>query len=187
MVRGSNAVLGVVNFITFIISIPILGAGIYLSTKANSGECLRFLQWPLIIISICIMVLSLAGLAGSCYGVTCLLRFYLLFMFVAIITIIGFIIFAFTVTDKGGGHAVLNRGYDEYRLQDYSGWLKDRIKDPGYWTKVSDCLRDAKVCKHMKMYLQNQITGEIIPEPADSFYQRKLSPIEVRNYYLDSI
>jgi hypothetical protein len=101
--RTSNHLIGVLNFLTFLLSIPILGGGIWLSSRANNTDCLKFLQWPLIIIGISIMVVSLAGFAGACYRNTFLLRFYLVVMFLIIAVLIGFIIFAYVVTDKGSG------------------------------------------------------------------------------------
>ncbi|KMZ63650.1 Tetraspanin-3 [Zostera marina] len=182
MFRRSNAVVGFINFVTFLISIPILGAGIFLATKANTGECLRFLQWPLIIISIAIMIVSLAGFIGACYRKTWLLRAYLFFMFFILVALLVFIIFAFAVTDKGSGHPVLGREYEEYSLDDYSGWLKDRVGGREYWSKISDCLRGAKVCKDMRRIVKippsSTAPATFVPESADSFYTRKLSPIQ---------
>lgn len=178
--KGSNAVIGIINFLTFLISIPILAGGIWLSNKANT-DCLRFLQWPLIVIGVALMVLSLAGFAGACYRLSWLLWLYLFAMFFVIAALVGFIIFAFAVTDKGEGEPVLNRGYLEYHLPDYSGWLRDRVADPGYWAKISSCLRDAKACRNMARYdvPAGGVPGLTVPESADMFYQRKLSPIEV--------
>ncbi|XP_052199217.1 tetraspanin-3 [Diospyros lotus] len=170
--RASNQLIGFLNFLTFLLSIPILGGGIWLSTRANNTDCLKFLQWPLIIIGAAIMVISLAGIAGSCYGNTFLMYLYLWVMFFVIATLIGFIIFAFAVTDKGSGHHVPNRVYLEYRLGDYSGWLEERVASQSYWAKISSCIRDSKECAKMG----RQFGGA--PETADLFYLRKLSPIQ---------
>lgn len=174
--RGSNSVIGAVNFVTFLISVPILGGGIWLASKANT-DCLRFLQWPLIVIGVSLMVISLAGFAGSCYRQTWLLRFYLFAMFFIVIALIGFIIFAFAVTDHGSGQVIINRQFLEYQLSDYSGWLKDRVSDQSYWSKISSCLRDANSCKGMRRTVRNQ-SGFLTYEPAVNFYQRNLSPIQ---------
>ncbi|XP_031499433.1 tetraspanin-3-like [Nymphaea colorata] len=170
MLRASNSLIGMINFLTFLISVPILGGGIWLSTKANSTDCLRFLQWPIIIIGIAVMVVSLAGFAGSCYRITWLLRLYLTAMFFIVVALIGFTIFAFSVTAKGSGNPVLNRRYLEYRLQDYSGWLKDRVSEPSYWDKIVSCIQQAGVCGKM--------APGGIPETADRFYARSLTPIQ---------
>ena len=61
MLRGGTSVLGIVNFITFLISIPILGGGIWLASRANSTDCIRFLQWPIIVVGLVLMVISLTG------------------------------------------------------------------------------------------------------------------------------
>lgn len=176
--KGSNALIGFINFLTFLISIPILAGGIWLGNKANT-DCLRFLQWPLIVIGASLMVLSLAGFAGACYRLSLLLWLYLFAMFFVIAALVGFIIFAFAVTEKGEGETVLNRGYLEYHLYSYSGWLRDRVGDPSYWAKISSCLRDARACRKMGRYVPaDGVPGLMAPESADMFYQRKLSPIE---------
>ncbi|XP_010535582.1 PREDICTED: tetraspanin-3-like [Tarenaya hassleriana] len=170
--RTSNHLIGLVNFLTFLLSIPILGGGIWLSSRANTTDCLRFLQWPLIVIGISIMVVSLAGFAGACYRNKFLMWFYLFVMIFVIAALIGFIIFAYAVTDKGTGRVVLNRGYLDYYLGDYSGWLKDRVADDGYWAKIRSCIRDSGACSK----IGRSFNG--VPETADMFFLRRLSPIE---------
>ncbi|XP_050209844.1 tetraspanin-3-like [Mercurialis annua] len=169
--RTTNHLIGLLNFITFLLSIPILGGGIWLSSRANNTDCLKFLQWPLIVIGIAIMVVSLAGFAGACYRNTLLMWVYLFVMFFIIAALIGFIIFAYAVTDKGSGRQV-NRGYLDYYLQDYSGWLEERVASDSYWGKISSCVRDSKVCGKMSVNFNG------VPETADMFYRRKLNPIQ---------
>lgn len=171
--RTSNHLIGVLNFLTFLLSIPILGGGIWLSSRANNTDCLKFLQWPLIIIGISIMVVSLAGFAGACYRNTFLMRLYLVVMFIVIAVLIGFIIFAYVVTDKGSGRRVMNRAYLDYYLEDYSGWLKDRVASDSYWGKIGSCVRDSKVCSKMGR------TFNGFPESSDMFFTRKLTSLQV--------
>ncbi|XP_074565843.1 tetraspanin-3-like [Curcuma longa] len=178
MWRSSNALIGAINFVTFLVSIPILGGGIWLSVRANNTDCLRFLQWPIIIIGVAIMVISLIGFAGACYRLTWLLRVYLFVMLFVILALLCFIVFAYAVTDRGHGQVVMDRAYLEYQLSDYSGWLKDRVSDPGYWVRIRVCIRDSRVCPKLARYVRNSITGLPQPEPAEQFYRRQLSPIE---------
>lgn len=175
--RNSNHLIGLLNFFTFLLSIPIIGGGIWLSSRANNTDCLKFLQWPLIVIGVSIMVVSLAGFAGACYRNTHLMRFYLFVMFFIIAALIGFIIFAYAVTDKGSGRPVMDRAYSEYHLEDYSGWLKDRVTDDSYWGKISSCIRDSKVCPKMRRVINGA------PETADMFSLRKLNPVQVYMLY----
>ncbi|KAJ0979327.1 hypothetical protein J5N97_014801 [Dioscorea zingiberensis] len=178
MLRGSNGLTGAVNFVTFLISVPILGGGIWLSSRTNSSECMQFLQWPLIVIGITIMVISLMGFAGACYGLSWLMWLYLFIMFFVVVALIGFIVFAYAVTDRGHGEVIMNRAFLEYQLSDYSGWLKERVSDPEYWSKISSCLRDARVCRGMAKHGTDPATGMRVPESPDMFYRRQLSPIE---------
>ncbi|KAK9279403.1 hypothetical protein L1049_013082 [Liquidambar formosana] len=170
--RTANHLIGTLNFLTFLLSIPILGGGIWLSSRANNTDCMKFLQWPLIIIGVSIMVVSLAGFAGACYRNTVLMWFYLFAMFFIIAALLGFVIFAYAVTAKGSGRSLLNRGYKDYYLEDYSGWLKERVMDPSYWSKISSCIRDSKVCGKMGR------TYGGMPESETMFYSRKLNSIE---------
>lgn len=169
--RTSNHLIGLLNFLTFLLSIPIIGGGIWLSSRSDS-ECFKFLQWPVIIIGLAILAISIAGFVGSCYRNTALMWLYLFCMFFVIAALIGFIIFAYAVTEKGSGRRVLNRAYPDYYLQDYSGWLEKRVSSDSYWVKISACIRDSKACPKMG------VTVNGVPETADMFYLRKLNPIQ---------
>ncbi|KAG8487296.1 hypothetical protein CXB51_020946 [Gossypium anomalum] len=114
--RLSNNLLGILNFVTFLLSIPILVAGIWLSRKAIT-ECERFLDKPIIIIGVFLMVVSLAGFVGACCHVKWLLWLYLVVMFILIVLGIAGTIFAFV-----------------------------RVGDENNWLKIKSCLVDSKVC-----------------------------------------
>ncbi|KAH0751088.1 hypothetical protein KY290_030320 [Solanum tuberosum] len=119
------------------------------------------------------MVVSLAGFAGACYRNTFLMYLYLWAMFFIIAALIGFVIFAYAVTDKGSGRPVMNRVYSEYHLEDYSGWLEERVASQSYWSKISSCIRDSHVCGKMR-----RTYNRGIPEPVQVFNLRRLSPLE---------
>ena len=178
MLRGGTSLLGIVNFVTFLISIPILGGGIWLASRANTTDCISFLQWPIIVIGLTVMVVSLMGFAGACYRQTWLLRLYLFAMFFIVVALLFFIVFAFAVTDRGDGQVVMNRRFLEYQLSDYNGWLKERVVDPQYWAKISACLRDGHACKGMRRVVRDPNTGMPMEEPPGMFYARNLSPIQ---------
>ncbi|KAL8525520.1 hypothetical protein ACS0TY_014949 [Phlomoides rotata] len=168
----SNHLIGFLNFVSFLLAVPIIGGGVWLSSRANTTDCMKFLQWPLILIGGAVMVVSLAGIAGACYRNNFLMYLYLWVMFFVIVALLGFVIFAYSVTERGSGRPVMNRVYLDYSLQDYSGWLADRVSTPKYWTKISSCIRDSHVCRN----LHRNVGG--LPESADSFYLRKLTSIE---------
>eukprot|EP00268_Persea_americana_P030483 TRINITY_DN2947_c0_g1_i1.p1 TRINITY_DN2947_c0_g1~~TRINITY_DN2947_c0_g1_i1.p1 ORF type:complete len:270 (+),score=24.19 TRINITY_DN2947_c0_g1_i1:152-961(+) len=167
MFRISNNLIGLLNFLTFLLSIPILAGGIWLSARSTTN-CDKFLHRPIIAVGVFLMVVSLAGLAGACCRVSCLLWLYLLVMFLLIVLLFCFTIFAFVVTHKGVGEIVSGRGYKEYRLGDYSNWLQKRVNDSENWSKIKSCLADSNVCK--KLGASNDAETE--------FYQRNLSPVQ---------
>lgn len=169
MVRCSNNLVGVLNFIVFLLSIPILAGGIWLSQK-GSTECERFLDKPVIALGVFLMVVAIAGLIGSCCRVTWLLWTYLLVMFLLILLVFCFTIFAFVVTNKGAGEKVSERGYKEYRLGDYSNWLQKRVNSDKNWRKIRSCLVESKVC--------SKLEAKLINEPVNKFYQEHLTALQ---------
>ncbi|RWR75381.1 tetraspanin-8 [Cinnamomum micranthum f. kanehirae] len=167
MFRISNNLIGILNFVTFLLSIPILGGGIWLSTRAST-DCEKFLDGPIIALGVFLMVVSLAGLIGACCRVTWLLWVYLVVMFLLILLLFCFTVFAFVVTNKGAGQVVSGKGYKEYRLGDYSNWLQKRVNNTKNWRKIKSCLADTNICKKL---------GESQDSEA-VFYKRNLSPIQ---------
>lgn len=165
--RCSNNLVGILNFLIFVLSIPILIGGIWLSHHGTS-ECERFLDKPVIALGVFLMVVSLAGLIGSCCRVNWLLWVYLFVMFLLIVILFCFTVFAFVITNKGAGEALSGKGYKEYRLGDYSNWLQKRV-DGKDWDKIKSCLIDAKVCQSLEQ--ENDTT-------ASQFYVKNLSPIQ---------
>ncbi|KAG6534783.1 tetraspanin-8-like [Zingiber officinale] len=168
MFRLSNNLIGVLNFITFLLSVPILGGGIWLATRGGVTDCEKFLQTPLIVIGVFLMLVSLAGLVGACCRNSLLLWIYLFVMFVLIILLFCFTIFTFVVTNKGAGEVVSGRGYKEYRLGDYSHWLQKRVENSKNWARIRACLSDGKVCQSLQESNQN----------FQQFISDNLSPIE---------
>jgi len=148
--RLSNNLIGVLNFVTFLLSVPILGAGIWLGHRADGTECERYLSAPVIAFGAFLLAVSLAGLVGACCRVTWLLWVYLLAMFALIVALFCLTVFAFAVTNRGAGEAVSGRGYKEYRLGDYSNWLQKRVESTKNWNRIRSCLQDSKVCKSLQ-------------------------------------
>jgi hypothetical protein len=169
MVRLSNTMIGVLNAITFLLSVPILAGGIWLRARADGTECERYLAAAFIAVGVFLMAVSIAGLVGACCRVTCLLWFYLVAMFVLIVVLFAFTVFAFVVTNKGAGQAVSGSGFKEYRLGDYSNWLQKRVENNKNWNKIRGCLVDSKVCKKL----------EDKHETLEQFIKSDLSPIQV--------
>ncbi|XP_010526324.1 PREDICTED: tetraspanin-8-like [Tarenaya hassleriana] len=163
MVRCSNNLVGILNFIVFLLSIPILAGGIWLSQK-GSTECERFLDKPVIALGVFLMIVSIAGLVGACCRVTWLLWVYLFVMFILILLVFCFTVFAFVVTNKGAGQSVSGRGYKEYRLGDYSNWLQKRVNSANNWNRIRSCLVDSKVCSEFESKFAHDTVNDLYRE-----------------------
>ncbi|OIW19856.1 hypothetical protein TanjilG_27222 [Lupinus angustifolius] len=169
MCRLSNNLTGLFNLLTLLLSIPILITSIWL-TKQSSTQCETWLQKPIIILSIFLIILSLCGFIGSCCGATWLLWLYLFVMYLLIVITFAFTVFVFVVTNKGAGEVVSNRGYKEYRLGDYSNWLQKRVNENETWERIRSCIQSGKLCEKFQTQFGN--------DTVQQFYQENLSALQ---------
>ncbi|KAE8690255.1 Protein TORNADO 2 [Hibiscus syriacus] len=100
----SNNVIGAINFVAMLFSIPIIGAGIWLANQPDNA--------------------CLAGFIGAFWRIPVLLMAYLVAMLILIILIACLVIFIYAVTIRGSGHTEPSRVYSEYHLEDFSVWLQ---------------------------------------------------------------
>ncbi|KAJ8466728.1 hypothetical protein OPV22_029280 [Ensete ventricosum] len=165
MYRFSNTVIGYLNLLTLLASIPIIGGGLWLAR--SSATCESLLQTPLLVLGFVVLLVSLAGFAGACFNVAWALWLYLLVMLFLIAALLSLTAFGFAVAGgSGGGVEVPGRLYHEYHLDDYSRWLRRRITEPRYWRAVMACVLASKTCAKIALWT-----------PLD-YLQRDLSPIQ---------
>lgn len=163
----SNNITGALNFVAMILSLPIIGTGIWLATREDA-ECVRVLRWPLIVVGTILLLISFAGFVGAFWRVQYLLVIYLIFMLIFIVLLLAFVIFAFIVTNKGGGHTVPGRNYKEYQISDFSGWLRNYVEKNSHWNQIERCLSSSDQCQKLNQrYLS-----------AQDFFSAHLTPLE---------
>ncbi|CAN6309152.1 unnamed protein product [Urochloa humidicola] len=177
-IKGDTSILGIVSYITFLVSASTLFGGFWLASRANLTDCIGLFHGPVIIVALVLMVISFMGFAGTYFRQSLLIRLYLLALFFVIIGFFCLVAFAFGSTDRGDGRVITKGRFLEYHLEDYKGWLHGRVADPEYWGTVRTCLRDGTACAHMKQFARDPITGKLVEETLDTFYTRNLSPIE---------
>ncbi|KAJ8505575.1 hypothetical protein OPV22_006461 [Ensete ventricosum] len=168
MVRISNSLIGILNFLTLLVSFPIIGIALWFRVQAAT-ECERVLQLPLLVLGIFLFVVSVLGFVGSCFRVSVFLWIYLFVLFLLILAMVAFTMFGLIVTNKGVGQAIVGRAYKEYKLDDYSHWLQKRVRDWSTWNVIEGCLKEAKVC--------GQLEGDVGMK-ATEFYRKNLSPVQ---------
>ncbi|KAL8171193.1 hypothetical protein V2J09_022997 [Rumex salicifolius] len=174
MYRCSNTVIGFLNLLTLIASIPIIFAGLWMARSTTT--CQNFLQTPLLWLGFIVLLVSLAGFIGACFHVAWALWFYLFVMIFLIAALMGFTVFGFVVTgtggsgspgsDSGGGVPVPGHIYKEYHFQDYSTWMKRKIGDPKNWEGIKSCVVGSKTCSKIVNWT-----------PLD-YAQNNLSPVQ---------
>ncbi|CAN0879230.1 TET7 [Linum grandiflorum] len=110
------------------------------------SQCDRSLQTPLVVITLFLTLVSLAGFLGICCRIRCLFLLYLSALLVLILVTVGFYVFAFVVSSIGHGRDVPGRAYKEYFLEDYTVWLRNRVSSRGKWSGIRSCLVESEAC-----------------------------------------
>ncbi|KAL4576427.1 hypothetical protein LXL04_012520 [Taraxacum kok-saghyz] len=164
MSRFSNSLIGFLNLMTLLISVLIIGGGLWMAR--STATCESFLQRPLMVLGFVILLISLAGFIGACFQVVWALWVYLVVMLFLIAALLAVTVFGFVVAGPGGGVVVPGRAYREYHLQSYSPWLRKRIEDPKYWMTIRSCILGSKTCSKIVMWT-----------PVD-YLTREMSPIQ---------
>ncbi|XP_027361027.1 protein TORNADO 2-like [Abrus precatorius] len=163
----SNNVIGAINFIAVLLSIPIIGAGIWLLNEpANS--CVKFLQWPVIILGVLILVVALSGFIGAFFRISWLLIFYLIAMLVLTILLVCLVVCIYMVTLRGHGNIEPNRAYLEYRMDDFSGFLRRRVRSSFKWDRIRSCLSQTNMCADLNQSYRM----------AQDFFNAHLTPMQ---------
>ncbi|URD78730.1 Tetraspanin family [Musa troglodytarum] len=166
MALGNTLIAGI-NFVAMLLSIPIVAVGIWLATQADDS-CVQLLQWPVIAVGVAVLLVALAGFVGAFWRVPWLLLFYLVAMLVLILLLAGLVVFVYAVTLNGSGHLAPGRAFQEYRLEDYPGWLRQRVEGPHRWNRIKECLRSTAVCAEL-----NRTYGS-----AQDFFDARIGPLQ---------
>ena len=164
----SNNITAILNFLALLCSIPIIGAGIWLASKPDN-ECIHFFRWPVVLIGVLILLVSLAGFIGAYWNRQGLLAFYLFCMALLIGLLLVLLVFTFVVIRPDGSYTVMGRGFKEYRLDGFSSWLKSHLTNSRNWPKIRTCLAESDVCPK----LNQQYFA------ADQFFAADISPLQV--------
>lgn len=167
MVRVSNFIITFLNCVTLLVSLVAIGFSIWLNFNHSATLCQKVLQKPLLILGVCLLVVSILGLIGSLCRVSFILWIYLFLLFLLIVGLLCFTLFAILVTNKNVSKALSGRGYKEIKSGDYTNWLQKYVVNEENWGEIKSCLVDTKFCQHIP-------TGK-----GADFYKYRLSPIQV--------
>lgn len=170
MVRVSNTIVALLNTIFLLVSLAVISGGMYIHVHASATACQKSLENPLFILGVFMLLVSFLGLIGSCCRNNCLLWLYLILLFLMMVGLVVFTIFAFVVTNETAGQALSDKGFKKYRLGDYSHWLQNHFVKGKNWDVLRSCLIEAKVCDN------NQ----------NDFSKQKFSAIQARTSSISS-
>ncbi|KAM3260785.1 hypothetical protein ACQJBY_051819 [Aegilops geniculata] len=165
----SNTVIGYLNLLTLLASIPIIGAGLWLAHAASAAPgptCQSALQAPLLAVGFLAFLVSLPGFVGARYHVSWALWLYLLAVLLLVFFLLGATVFGLAVTAGGGGRTVPGRPYREYRMRDYSPWLRGHVSSDRYWRTALACVASSRACPKVAGWTP------------DDYMRRDLTPVQ---------
>ncbi|KAF6142873.1 hypothetical protein GIB67_021820 [Kingdonia uniflora] len=166
--HASNNIISILNLIALLSSLPIIGCGIWLASKPDNS-CVHLFRWPVLLLGILILLVSLTGFVGAFWNKQGLLAFHLFCMALLIVLLLILLVFAFVVTQRDGSYVVPGRGYKEYRIKGFSSWIRDHVTDKGNWGQIRSCLAENDACR--KLSRDNYVT-------ADQFFLAHISPLQ---------
>lgn len=159
-----------ISVINLLLAIPILVMGTWLTAQPTSTSCETFLSAPLIALGALVIIMCIAGIyyAVRIRGLQLCCHGYI--MFVLLCVLLGYSIFALAVTGAGSGERLPGKGYKEYRLDDYSKWLRNRVNGTKHWRDLKNCVFKSNVCSKFQAKYEN--------DSREQFFSRSLSSIE---------
>ncbi|KAF8005781.1 hypothetical protein BT93_K0151 [Corymbia citriodora subsp. variegata] len=158
MARISNTIITILNVLSAILAIVAIGTSAKLMVH-SSTECQKSLQSPLLISGAILLVISLIGLVGACRRSNFFLCTYLTLLFLSILVLIAFTVFAFLVTNESAGKAVSGQGFREYQVGDYSNWIQNHLVNGGKWNEIRNCLVEADICTRLSEEVHQTESG----------------------------
>ncbi|WOL08168.1 tetraspanin-2-like [Canna indica] len=143
----SNNITALLNFVSLLCSVPVIATGIWLASKEDD-ECVRGIaRWPVIILGVLLLLVSLAGFVGAYWNKQGLLATYLFCKAALIVLLISLLVFTYAVTGPDGSYRVPGRSYHEYRFFGFSAWLRHYAMD--HWAQIRVCLSSSNVCQKL--------------------------------------
>ncbi|GJP76224.1 hypothetical protein CLOP_g6596 [Closterium sp. NIES-67] len=129
-----------------LLSLVLIGTGLWMTFKAGATECVQFLRMPLLVVGGVLCVVALAGFIGAVNDITWLLFIYLAVVFLAIWVLLGVTAFSFVVTNQSAADAVSNKAIGSWRTTDFSSWLQTLVTEQAKWAPIQACLAAGNTC-----------------------------------------
>ncbi|KAL2345118.1 hypothetical protein Fmac_006403 [Flemingia macrophylla] len=122
----------------------------------------------MIILGVLILVVSLAGFIEGFWRISRLLIMYLVAMLVLVIPLVCLVAFVYMVTLRGHGNIEPNGAYLEYRMDDFSGYLRRRVRSSFKWDRIRSCLSQTNMCVELNQSYRM----------AQDFFNARLTPMQ---------
>jgi hypothetical protein len=164
MLRCNSVFIGILNLITLIVSISVLGIGLWRwITNEATTECERLFEKLIIPLGVLLLVVSLIGLIGACSAIPWFLEFYLLILLLLFIALaISFLFF---------GHVDDLKGIEP--------WLQKKINNSNNWNTIKSCLQPRHFCSDFHSKFMNDTVDEV--------YTMHLLDLQVRIFFIEFI
>ncbi|KAL0396147.1 UNVERIFIED_CONTAM: Tetraspanin-8 [Sesamum calycinum] len=158
MIRISNGIITLLNILTVVAGFAALLMSAWLFIKIET-PCERNLRIPFLVMGGALLGVSTMGLLGSCCRFNFFMWLYLITLFLLMLGLTVFTIFAIIVTNKSIGRELSGKGVGEQKLGDYSHWLQNYVLNDENWDKIRVCFDQTKLCSFEAGKDQNQYSN----------------------------
>lgn len=135
----------------------------------KTEECNLFVTTPGIFVSFSLFAMSFAGFYAAYFKSDCLFRIHFFIFFLWMFVVVAKAVFVIFLQKETNPRLFPGTKIHEFRLDDYSGWVRRLVIKEDEWYRTRRCLVKDNVCNKLN---QNMTASE--------FYQMNLTPIQVR-------
>ncbi|XP_013618573.1 PREDICTED: tetraspanin-13 [Brassica oleracea var. oleracea] len=135
----------------------------------KTDECNRFVTTPGIFVSFSLLFMTLAGFYAAYYKSDCLFRIHFFILFLWIFVVVAKAVFVYRLNNETNPRLYPGTKIHEFRLEDYSGWVRRLVIKDDEWYRTRRCLVKDNVCN--KLFSNQNMS-------ASEFRQMNLTPIQ---------
>ncbi|KAF3539204.1 hypothetical protein F2Q69_00024395 [Brassica cretica] len=136
----------------------------------KTDECNRFVTTPGIFVSFSLLFMTLAGFYAAYYKSDCLFRIHFFIFFLWMFVVVAKTVFIYRLNNETNPRLYPGTKIHEFRLEDYSGWVRRLVIKDDEWYRTRRCLVKDNVCN--KLFSNQNMS-------ASEFRQMNLTPIQI--------
>ncbi|XP_010523547.1 PREDICTED: tetraspanin-13 [Tarenaya hassleriana] len=162
-----NTIFMIINFVFLIVTAFwfVTISSVHFRTR----DCNKYISTPGIFVSFSLLAMSLIGFYASYFRSDCLFRIYFFLLFLWMFALVSASTFFGLLNKETNPKIFPGTQIKEYKLDEYSGWVRRLVVKEDEWYRIKRCLRSDNVCNELSSTKNMSISA---------FYNMDLNPIK---------